>query len=168
MFQCLSPRTCFPIFLPQGWCLSKEKQVPLGGNRNTVCLLSSPPNNYYKTLKYDKLHWNKNIVSFDTQILTKIRQSEIKIYHFNIGFSNYCIKMHLHIHFFTSYCISPKAGPAIGQLILHFYCMGLLQRKIYKMHLLTLTWLSLRLPFSRHINWSSGYVLLWNFTNIYR
>ena len=30
-----------------------------------------------KRLKYGTLHWNKNIVSFEIQILTKIRQSEI-------------------------------------------------------------------------------------------
>jgi hypothetical protein len=69
---------------------------------------------------------------------------------------------------FTSNRIPLNAGPAMGQLILRCYCMGFLKRKIYKMHLLTLALLSLRLPVSRHINWCSGYVLLWNFTNIYR
>jgi len=44
---------------------------------------------------------------------------------------------------FTSNSISLKAGPAIGQLILQCYCTGLLQRNIYKMHLLTLGCVSL-------------------------
>jgi len=43
-----------------------------------VCPLSPPQNGYFKTLKYGTLHGNKNIVSFEIQILTKIRQSEIK------------------------------------------------------------------------------------------
>jgi len=33
--------------------------MSVGDIRNTVGLLSPPPNNYFKTLKYDTLHWNK-------------------------------------------------------------------------------------------------------------
>jgi len=60
--------------------------VLVGDIRNTVYLLSSPTNDYFKTLKYNTLHLNKNTVSFEIQILSKIRQSEIKMYYFNIGF----------------------------------------------------------------------------------
>jgi len=47
-----------PVFLlsyRKGDFLSKEEQVPLGDNTNTVCLISSLPNNYFRTLKYDTL-----------------------------------------------------------------------------------------------------------------
>ena len=50
-------------------------------------------NNYLKTLKYGTLHTYTNIDGFKIQIVTTIRQSEIKIHYFNIGFQNYCIKM---------------------------------------------------------------------------
>jgi len=39
----------------KGKFLRKEKQVLDGDIRNTVSLLSSPHNNYFKKLEYDKL-----------------------------------------------------------------------------------------------------------------
>jgi len=48
-------KTPGPIFLQsfrKGDFLSKEKQVSFGDIRNTVSLLSSPPNNYFKTFRY--------------------------------------------------------------------------------------------------------------------
>jgi len=67
--------------------------MSVGNINNNVCLLSFPPTSCFKTLKYDTSHLNKNTISFEIQILTKIRRSEIQICYFNIRFWNYCIKI---------------------------------------------------------------------------
>jgi len=42
-----------------------------GDVMSAVCLLSSPPNNYFRALKYDTLHWNKSIASLEIDFLPK-------------------------------------------------------------------------------------------------
>ena len=94
MLKCLSTQHLFPYSLSWRVDFQGKKNECLMAIWGTLCEYYRPhPTIIFEKLKYDKLRWNKNILSFEIQILNKISPSGIKIYYFNISFWNYCIAM---------------------------------------------------------------------------